>query len=109
MIKVVLNPAPAVKLSDELLKNLYIITPNETEAELLTGIKVTDEYSALKAAKPIPINATVSRPQTSMQTKAAASTSQWVMGSKAWVRFMAFSRFNIDKRYVIIEKRQENY
>jgi len=48
--KVVLNPAPAAKLSDELLKNLYMITPNETEAELLTGIKVTDELSALKAA-----------------------------------------------------------
>ena len=48
--KVVLNPAPAVKLSDELLRNLHIITPNETEAELLTGIKVTDQPSALKAA-----------------------------------------------------------
>jgi ribokinase len=48
--KVILNPAPAAKLSDELLKNLYIITPNETEAELLTGIKVTDEKSVLKAA-----------------------------------------------------------
>ncbi len=48
--KVVLNPAPAAQLSDELLKNLYIITPNETEAELLTGIKVSDQHSALKAA-----------------------------------------------------------
>ncbi|MDP2114409.1 MAG: ribokinase [Bacteroidota bacterium] len=48
--KVVLNPAPAATLTDELLQNLYIITPNETEAELLTGIKVTDESSALKAA-----------------------------------------------------------
>jgi ribokinase len=48
--KVVLNPAPAAVLSDELLQNLYIITPNETEAELLTGIKVTDEQTALKAA-----------------------------------------------------------
>lgn len=48
--KVVLNPAPAAALTDELLQNLYIITPNETEAELLTGIKVTDEQSALKAA-----------------------------------------------------------
>jgi ribokinase len=47
---VVLNPAPAAILSDELLQNLYIITPNETEAEILTGIKVTDERSALKAA-----------------------------------------------------------
>lgn len=48
--KVVLNPAPAAALTDELLQNLYIITPNETEAELLTGIKVSDEQSALKAA-----------------------------------------------------------
>lgn len=48
--KVILNPAPAASLSGELLKNLYLITPNETEAELLTGIKVTDEASALKAA-----------------------------------------------------------
>jgi len=49
--KVILNPAPAAKLSDELLQNLYIITPNEIEAELLTQIKVTDEQSALKAAE----------------------------------------------------------
>jgi ribokinase len=48
--KVILNPAPAAGLSDELLKNLYLITPNETEAELLTGIKVTDQNSAMKAA-----------------------------------------------------------
>lgn len=48
--KVVLNPAPAAGLSDELLRNLYLVTPNETEAELLTGIKVTDEQTALKAA-----------------------------------------------------------
>ena len=48
--KVILNPAPAAKLSDDLLQNLYIITPNETEAELLTGIKVSDGQSALKAA-----------------------------------------------------------
>lgn len=48
--KVILNPAPAVVLSDELLQNLYLITPNETEAELLTGIKVSDEQSSLKAA-----------------------------------------------------------
>jgi ribokinase len=48
--KVILNPAPAAVLSDELLQNLFIITPNETEAELLTGVKVTDMQSALKAA-----------------------------------------------------------
>lgn len=49
-INVILNPAPAVALSDELLKNISIITPNESEAELLTGIKVSDIDSAKKAA-----------------------------------------------------------
>jgi len=48
--KVFLNPAPARKLSEEILKCLYAITPNETEAELLTGIKVKDGPSAEKAA-----------------------------------------------------------
>lgn len=48
--KVVLNPAPARELSDKLLKNVDIITPNETEAELLTGVTVFDERSAQLAA-----------------------------------------------------------
>ncbi len=48
--KVILNPAPATHLSDELLRNIFLITPNETEAEILTGIKVTDELSANRAA-----------------------------------------------------------
>jgi len=47
---VILNPAPAAPLSDELIKRLYLITPNETEAEILTGIKVTDTETALNAA-----------------------------------------------------------
>lgn len=49
-IKVILNPAPARPLSDRLLKNLYMIIPNETEAEILSGVKVTDWESAQKAA-----------------------------------------------------------
>jgi len=49
--KVILNPAPARELSDSLLGQLDVITPNETEAELLTGIKVTDTPSAEQAAK----------------------------------------------------------
>lgn len=48
--KVILNPAPAQHLPDELLRMLYLITPNETEAELLTDIRVTDPQSAEKAA-----------------------------------------------------------
>ena len=46
----IIIPAPAQALPDELLKNLDIITPNETEAEILTGIRVTDEQSAGKSA-----------------------------------------------------------
>jgi ribokinase len=48
---VILNPAPARYLSDDLLGCVSIITPNETEAELLTGIKVTDSTSAQKASE----------------------------------------------------------
>jgi ribokinase len=40
---VILDPAPAVKLGGELLKYVDIITPNETEAEILTGIRPEDE------------------------------------------------------------------
>lgn len=47
---VVLNPAPARALSDELLSNVDIITPNETEAEVLTGVAVIDDESAQQAA-----------------------------------------------------------
>lgn len=50
-VPVILNPAPARPLSDKLISKLFIITPNETEAELLTGVKVTNEVSAAKAAK----------------------------------------------------------
>jgi ribokinase len=49
--KVILNPAPVCSLSDELLKHVSIITPNETEASMLTGIKVLDDSSAAAAAK----------------------------------------------------------
>ena len=48
---VVLNPAPARALEDDLLAKLDLITPNETEAELLTGIKVIDEVTATKACE----------------------------------------------------------
>ena len=50
-VKVVLNPAPAQILSDELLSLIDIITPNETEAEILTGVQVSDEQSAVEAAQ----------------------------------------------------------
>ncbi|CDL86408.1 ribokinase [Xenorhabdus cabanillasii] len=49
--KVILNPAPAQKISDRLLSLVDIITPNETEAEFLTGVSVTDDAGAEKAAQ----------------------------------------------------------
>jgi ribokinase len=48
--KVIINPAPAQQLSDELLNGLFLITPNETEADILTGVSVNDRLTAAKAA-----------------------------------------------------------
>jgi len=49
-IRVILNPAPACKLPENLLRHTWLITPNETEAETLTGVKITDISSAERAA-----------------------------------------------------------
>lgn len=51
--QVILNPAPASPLSADLLRDLYLITPNETEAEAISGIKITDLDSARQAAEAI--------------------------------------------------------
>ena len=48
--RVVLNPAPAMPLADELLRKVYLITPNRTESETLTGIPVHTVQDASKAA-----------------------------------------------------------
>lgn len=50
-VLVILNPAPAAKIPKKLYSCLDWITPNETEAEILTGVKVTDAASAAKAAR----------------------------------------------------------
>ena len=50
-VKTILNPAPAMRtVPEELLKTTDVIAPNETETEILTGIKVVDEESMQKAA-----------------------------------------------------------
>lgn len=49
--RVILNPAPAAELSNKILEKVSIITPNETEAESLTGVIVSDELSADEAAE----------------------------------------------------------
>ena len=46
----ILNPAPAAPLDDALLGLCDYVTPNETETEALTGLPVTDEASAARAA-----------------------------------------------------------
>lgn len=50
-IPFVLDPAPARDLPPELLSMVDVLTPNETEAQILTGIEVTDEESARKASR----------------------------------------------------------
>ncbi|MPW42971.1 ribokinase [Acinetobacter guerrae] len=50
-VKVILNPAPAQTLSPDLLKMIDILTPNETEAEILTGVKINNLKDANKAAQ----------------------------------------------------------
>jgi len=51
--KVILNPAPAKALDSELLQSLYLITPNETEAEMISGIKITDDETLHSCARAI--------------------------------------------------------
>jgi ribokinase len=52
-IPVVLNPAPACVLPDNLLRNISILTPNRTEAEMLSGVRIRDITSAKEAAQKI--------------------------------------------------------
>lgn len=47
----ILNPAPAYELDDETIKNIDILIPNEHEMERLTGLKLEDEESMLKASE----------------------------------------------------------
>lgn len=47
----ILDPAPAQKLSPQLLNTVDVLTPNETEAQILTGVEVKDQKSAGTAAK----------------------------------------------------------
>jgi len=50
-VPVILNPAPAQALPGSLLRRVSVLTPNETEASLLTGIRVKDAPSAARAAR----------------------------------------------------------
>lgn len=50
-VKVVLNPAPAAKLSDGLLSKCYMLTPNETECGIIAGVPVENCEQAEAAAE----------------------------------------------------------
>jgi ribokinase len=50
-VPVLLNPAPAQRLDAEILQHVSVLTPNETEAALLTGIEVSSESGAEAAAR----------------------------------------------------------
>ena len=56
----ILNPAPACKLSKDFFRLVDYFTPNETEAEFYTGIKITNEKEAKQAADKL-INVGVKR------------------------------------------------
>lgn len=47
---VILNPAPAVSLSDSIIRRCTILMPNESEAEVLTGYKVGEKKSVFRAS-----------------------------------------------------------
>ncbi len=49
-VPVILDPAPAAPLETALLEKVSYLTPNESEAEGLTGVRVGDEASARAAA-----------------------------------------------------------
>lgn len=50
-VKVIVNTAPYQPVSDDFLRGVYLVTPNEVEAEELTGIPVNDKDSADRAAE----------------------------------------------------------
>lgn len=50
-LTVILNPAPARDLDEDLLKKVSVLTPNSTETKILTGILPTDQESAARAAE----------------------------------------------------------
>lgn len=47
----ILNPAPAVKLDEDIIKNVDLLTPNETELEILSGVKIENEEDIIKAGQ----------------------------------------------------------
>lgn len=82
-VKTILNPAPASELPVRLLKKVYILTPNEREAETLSGIHVTNLDSARKAAAKILKTGTKNVVLTMGKEGALIATSQGMLHVKS--------------------------
>lgn len=50
-LKTIMNPAPMNPVPEELFSHVWLITPNQTEAEQLTGVHVETEEDASRAAE----------------------------------------------------------
>jgi ribokinase len=50
-VKVILNPSPALPVSDEVLRSVSVLTPDAMQAEQLTGVRITDERTAELAGR----------------------------------------------------------
>ncbi len=50
-VKVIINTAPYQPITDEFLKGSFLVTPNEVEAEEITGVHIVDKETADKAAE----------------------------------------------------------
>ena len=94
------TPPPPRPLSSDLLALVDLITPNQTEAELLTGVKVIDEASAREAAGPLPPDGNCGRddhawaPKGSIAATGNSNNSSRVFGSKAVDTTAAGDTFN---------------
>lgn len=74
-MRVIVNPAPARALPDSLFPQLFLITPNETEASVLSGIPVQDEATA-RAAASVLINKGVAHVIVTLGAKGALFVSE---------------------------------
>jgi ribokinase len=84
-IRTVLNPSPARPLGDYLLKRLHLITPNEKEAAVLTGIKVDSPEAAAIAAQVLlakGVQTVVIRLGAKGAFAATAGFGEWIPGYK---------------------------
>jgi ribokinase len=84
-VPVILNPAPAQEIPARLMRQVHILTPNESEASLLTGIEVTGPEQAGQAAEALRARGAKNVIVTlgKMGCLVAAAREQWLVKSMA--------------------------